>query len=415
MKTAILSVGTELLFGQITNTNTVFLSQQLNLLGFDVMYHYTVGDNTDRLAEIIDMAFRDCDLIITTGGLGPTEDDLTKETVCHVFHDHLVNHEESLQALKDRMEKRGRVMTENNLKQALMPSRAVVFDNDAGTAPGFALSEGNKTVICIPGPPREMTRMWQRRVKPFLEKKQDAVIYYQILRLLGIGESSLETELLHLINGQTDPTIATYSKEGECSLRIASKRETLEEAKTAVLQMIDHVYHVVGEYIYSDNDEELAEVVGKKLIEGNISISACESCTGGLFAENLTRVSGISKVFNRSLVTYTNDAKINELGVCSDTLDKYTAESSQIALEMVEGLKKKTNSRVCISVTGIAGPNDESEERPAGLIYIACIVDQRKEVIQLRTGKNDRQWNRHYACLQMFNLINTMLEGQEIN
>lgn len=415
MKTAILSVGTELLFGQITNTNTVFLSQQLNLLGFDVMYHYTVGDNTDRLAEIIGMAFRDCDLIITTGGLGPTEDDLTKETVCQVLHDNLVNHEDSLQTLKDMMVKRGRVMTENNLKQAMMPSRAVVFDNDAGTAPGFALSEGNKTVICMPGPPREMTRMWQRRVKPFLEKKQDAVIYYQTLRLFGIGESSLETELLHLINGQTDPTIATYAKEGECSLRIASKRETLDEAKGAVTEMIGRVSATVGQYIYSDNDEELAEVVGKKLIERNISISACESCTGGLFAEYLTRVPGISKVFNRGIVTYTYDAKMDELGVCPETLETYTAESLPVALEMAEGLKNKTGSRVCISVTGIAGPEDESEERPAGLIYIACIFDQRKEVIELKTGKNNRLWNRHYACLQMLNLINKILNDREIN
>ncbi|MGF6375512.1 nicotinamide-nucleotide amidase [Clostridiales Family XIII bacterium PM5-7] len=410
MKTAILSVGTELLFGQITNTNTVYLSQQLNLLGFDVMYHYTVGDNTDRLAEIIEMAFRDCDLIITTGGLGPTEDDLTKETVCQVLHDQLVNHEESLKTLYAIMEKRGRVMTENNLKQALMPSRAVVFDNDAGTAPGFALSEGEKTVVCMPGPPREMTRMWQRRVKPFLEQKQDAVIYYQTLRLFGIGESALETELLHLIDGQTDPTIATYAKEGECSLRIASKRKTLDEAKAAVEAMIHQVEKVVGQYIYSLHNEELAEVVGKKLIERNISISACESCTGGLFAEQLTRVPGVSKVFNRSLVTYTPEAKIQELGVAQDTLNQFTAESSQVAKEMVEGLKKKTRSRMCISVTGIAGPEDQSEERPAGLIYIGCTFDDETEVFELRTGKNNRQWNRQYACLNMFHYINLMLE-----
>ena len=344
MKTAVLSVGTEILFGQITNTNTVYLSQQLNLLGLDVMYHYTVGDNSGRLAEIIEMAFRDCDLVITTGGLGPTEDDLTKETACQVMHDELTIHEESLKKLEEMARKRDTPMTPNNYKQAMMPSRAEVFDNDAGTAPGFALSEGGKTIICMPGPPREMTRMWERRVRPYLERKQTGVIYYQVLRCFGIGESFLETALLDLIDVQTDPTIATYAKEGECSVRIASKRATLEEARQAVAEMIEKVKERVGEYVYSCCDEELAEVVGKKLIDRGISISACESCTGGMFAESLTGVPGISAVFDRSLVTYTYRAKMEELGVKAETLEAYTAESRETALEMVQGLREKTEA-----------------------------------------------------------------------
>lgn len=241
MKSAILSVGTELLFGQITNTNSVYLSQELNTMGIDVMYHYTVGDNPERLKEMIKQAFKDCDLIITSGGLGPTQDDLTKEIAAEVLHDNLVLHQPSLDWLKGYFKKLGRSMTENNLKQVYMPSRATVFDNDAGTAPGFALEENGKVIICMPGPPREMTRMFQVKAKPYLEGKSGAVIFYRMLRTFGLGESALEDAVKGLIDEQTDPTLATYAKEGEACLRIASKRATLEEAKDAVDQMVEKV------------------------------------------------------------------------------------------------------------------------------------------------------------------------------
>ncbi len=406
MKTAILSVGTEILFGQIINTNTVYLSQQLNLLGFDVMYHYTVGDNSGRLSEMIEMAFRDCDLVITTGGLGPTEDDLTKETACKVLHDELVLHEPSMEELITRARAYGKPMTPNNYKQAMMPSRAEVFSNEVGSAPGMALCEGEKMIICMPGPPREMTWMWENRVRPYLEKLQTGVIYYRTLRMFGIGESLLETELLDLIDAQTDPTLATYAKEGECSVRIASKRATKAEAVKAVEDMIGKVYEKVGEYIYSDDDEELADVVAKKLIARDISISACESCTGGLFSGALTDMPGISKVFDRGLVTYTYGAKMDELGVKEETLAAYTAESSQVAREMAEGLAAKTGSRLCISVTGIAGPGGGTPEKPVGLIYIGCVFDGHTEVKEVRMRNVSRKWNRHYAVLSMFDVIN---------
>lgn len=409
MKTAILSVGTEILFGQITNTNTVFLSQQLNLLGFDVMYHYTVGDNSARLAELIEMAFRDCDLIITTGGLGPTEDDLTKETACAALHDELVVHEPSMQALLERAKAYGKPMTENHYKQAMMPSRAEVFSNAVGSAPGMALSEGEKMIICMPGPPREMAWMWEHRVRPYLEKMQTGVIYYKTLRLFGIGESSLETELLDLIDAQTDPTIATYAKEGECSVRVASKRTTKEEAVAAVEAMTEKISQRVGAYIYSYDDEELAEVVSKKLLARNISVSACESCTGGLFSGALTDLPGISKVFDRGLVTYTYGAKMEELGVKEETLTAYTAESSQVAKEMAEGLAKKTGSRLCISVTGIAGPGGGTPEKPVGLIYIGCVFDGHTQVREVRMRNVSRKWNRHYAVLCMFDIIHQII------
>lgn len=409
MRTAILSVGTEILFGQIVNTNTVYLSQQLNNMGFDVLYHYTVGDNSGRLAEIIEMILKDCDLIITTGGLGPTEDDLTKETVAKVFDDTLVLHQESMDALLAYATQRGRTLTKNNYKQAMMPSRSVVFDNDAGTAPGFALENNGKIIICMPGPPREMKRMWTRRAQPYLMELSEGTIFYKMLRCFGIGESQLETELLPLIDSQTDPTIATYAKEGECSVRVASKRSTLEEAQNACDVTIDQIKNIVGEFIYSYDDEELHQVVGKKLIDKNITISACESCTGGMFASRLTEVSGISKVFNRSLVTYTYEAKIQELGVSKDTLQKYTAESPEVAKEMVEGLYAITGSDICISVTGLAGPTGNGIKEP-GTMYIGIKYKGKTEVKEIITGRSDREKNRNFVVLHMFNLINKYIE-----
>mgnify|MGYP001530437603 FL=1 len=251
MKTALLTVGTEILFGQIVNTNAAWLSQQLNDLGIDVMYHYSVGDNPKRLEELIYFAFHDCDMIITTGGLGPTQDDLTKEVIAKAMGDKIVTNQQCLEALKEYYQKMGRHMTENNLKQADMPSTAIPLPNDQGTAPGFWLEKDGKIIAAMPGPPREMTNMFNKQIRPRLEKMQDSVIYYKILRAFALGESKMETMLLPLIDGQTDPTIATYAKEGECSLRIASKRPTLEQAEKAVADMEKKVMDIIGDFVYS--------------------------------------------------------------------------------------------------------------------------------------------------------------------
>ena len=407
MKTAILSVGTELLFGQITNTNTVYLSQQMNMLGFDVMYHYTVGDNLGRVAEMIELAFKDCDMVLTTGGLGPTQDDLTKEVACKVMGDELVMMDDVLDEIIAYMKtlRRGEI-TENNRKQAVLPSRAEVFHNDAGTAPGFALEKDGKYIICMPGPPREMTRMFEMSVLPFLQRMSEDVIYYRMIRTFGIGESKLETVLLDLINDQTDPTLATYAKEGEACLRIASKRKTKEEAKEAVDKMLSRVQEIIGDYIYSCDDEELVQVVCRKLMEKELTISSAESCTGGMFAAALTEVSGISKSFQRGLVTYSNEAKMDELGVSSDTLEKYGAVSEETAIEMAEGLKRVSGSDICISVTGIAGPGGGTREKPVGLVYIGFIYGDKKLCKKVQMRNVSRKWNRHYALLSMLDIIN---------
>lgn len=406
MKTAILSVGTEILFGQIVNTNTVYLSQQMNMLGFDVMYHYTVGDNPKRVEEMIDLAFQDCDLILTTGGLGPTQDDLTKEVACKALDDELVMMDDVLEEIEKYFQTLGREMTENNKKQAIMPSRATVFHNDAGTAPGFALEKDGKYIVCMPGPPREMRRMFQKSVVPFLQRMSQGSLYYRQIRFFGIGESMLETKLMDLIDNQTDPTLATYAKEGECSLRIASKRDTEEEAKQAVDEMLEQVKERVGHYIYSCDNEELAQVVACKLMDKGLSLSSAESCTGGMFASTMTDIPGISQCFDRGLVTYSNQAKMEELGVRAETLEKFGAVSEETALEMVEGLQRVSSSDVCISVTGIAGPGGGTEEKPVGLVYIGFAYGDKKLCKKIQMRNVNRNWNRHYALLCMLNVIN---------
>lgn len=415
MKAVVLTVGTEILFGQITNTNSAYISRELNNLGIDVMYHCSVGDNAGRLKEIINLAFSQCDLIITTGGLGPTQDDLTKETIAEAMGDIIVENPECLAELKKYYDKTGRNMTANNLKQAHMPSKAVVLPNDQGTAPGFALERDGKTIIALPGPPREMTRMFRLQVKPFLEKRSDSHILYKILRFFGIGESKLETELLPLIDNQSDPTIATYAKEGECSIRVASKAPTVEAATEAVNQTIEKIRDIVGEFIYSDDDEDLIEVVGKKLIEKNITISSAESCTGGLFASNLTDVSGISQVFKNGFVTYSNESKIEVLGVKEETLEKFGAVSPETAAEMADGLKKKTGSDICISVTGLAGPGGGTAETPVGLAYIGIAYGDnpvKTTVVKSYYRDVNRKWNKNYTVLRMLYEVYKIIKGE---
>ena len=378
MKTAILTVGTEILFGQIVNTNAAYLSKELNNLGFDVMYHYSVGDNPKILADMINIAFKDCDMIITTGGLGPTQDDLTKEVIAEVMEEKIVVNDLAMETLKNNYVRSGRPMTENNLKQANMPENAQVLPNDQGTAPGFWLEKNDKIIVSLPGPPREMTNMFTKEVLPRLKKKQDSVINYRILRTFGLGESKMETVLLPLIDGQT-----------------------YEEAAKAVDDMTDKVMDIIGEYVYSKDNEELIDVVGKLLLSKGITVSCAESCTGGLFSGAITSIPGISDIFDRGIVTYSNKAKVEELGVSLDTLEKFGAVSAETAEEMVLGLELKTGSDLCVSITGISGPGGGSEEKPVGLFYIGIRWQGKTDVIKVRSRNVNRKWNRNYAVLNM--------------
>ncbi|MEW9121872.1 MAG: competence/damage-inducible protein A [Thermotaleaceae bacterium] len=404
MNCALISIGTELLFGQIINSNTVYLSRRLNELGVNVYYHFSVGDNPVRLKEILDYALEKVDLIITTGGLGPTQDDLTRETIAQAMGRELELHLPSMQRLEDFFCNLNRPMSDNNKKQAYLPQASLILKNNCGTAPGFILEEGTKVLISLPGPPREMKAMFSDSVENYLKKKSSATIYSRVLRFFGIGESALETELLDLISYQQNPTIAPYAKEGEVSLRITAKAENEDAAYQLMQPIMKEIQARLGEYLYSSKDEELVEVVAKMLNEKKLSIAFAESCTGGLLAATIASIPGISKSFHAGYVTYSNEAKIKDLGVSKETLDEYGAVSEETAGEMVSGLKRKTNADICIAITGIAGPDGGTEEKPVGLVFIGLQYGEQISIHQVNTY-GPRQRIQNYAVLCALNLI----------
>ena len=411
MKTSIIAVGTELLFGQTVNTNAAFLSEQLNLMGFDVMYHFVVGDNPDRLRKKLAQAFEDTDLVLLTGGLGPTQDDLTKEIVADYMGVPLYRDEKALDDIRSFFEKSRGQMAENNIKQAYLPEGCTPLYNASGTAPGFALEKDGKTAICFPGPPREMKWIYENGARQYLERFMDKKMCYRVIRTIGIGESDLETALFPLIDGQTDPTIATYAKEGECTLRVASQRDTSEEAEKAVDEMIARIDEIVGRYIYSYDDEDLAEVVVRHLKEKKLTISAAESCTGGLFAATLTSVAGASEIIKASYVTYSSEAKTALVGVPPETIGRYGVVSAETAEAMAEGAKAAFGADIGISVTGFAGPEADPGHN-AGEAFIGYSFRDRKGSVPVNTSRNFRNWNRNYFNLRMLRTVYLLINGE---
>ena len=400
MKTSILAVGTELLFGQTVNTNAAFLSDKLNHMGFDVMYHFVVGDNPARLKAKLAEAFSDTDLVILTGGLGPTQDDLTKEMVAEYMGKGMHLDKNVLEQLEEFFEKRGKAMAENNIKQAYLPDGCTPFYNASGTAPGFALNTDGKTAICLPGPPREMKWLWDNGVREYLEQFMDKKMFYRVIRTIGIGESDLETLLMPVIDGQTDPTVATYAKEGECTLRVASQRDTTEEAEAAVNEMIERIDSLVGDFIYSYDDEDLKEVVVRILKEKGLTITSAESCTGGKFPAAITDVAGASDVLSSAYITYSNESKIKELGVPAELIDRYGVVSPQVAEAMAIGAKARSGADIAVSVTGYAGPEADPGHE-AGEAYIGFAIGDKVGHHDVCTSRNDRKWNRNYILLRM--------------
>ena len=404
MKTSILAVGTELLFGQTVNTNASYLSENLNLMGFDVMYHFVVGDNPARLKEKLADAFTDTDLVILTGGLGPTQDDLTKEMVAEYMGAGMHLDEKVVADLKGFFERRGGNMPENNMKQAYLPDGCTPFYNASGTAPGFALEKDGKVAICLPGPPREMKWLFENGVKDFLEKFMEKKMVYRVIRTIGIGESDLEMLLMPLIDGQTDPTIATYAKEGECTLRVASQRDSEEEASAAVDEMTERVRKLAGDYIYSLEDEELNEVVVRILKEKGLTIASSESCTGGMFAAAITDVPGASEVLSSSYITYSSESKIKEIGVPAETIERFGVVSKETAEAMAAGTKKRSGADIAVSITGFAGP-DSDPGHEAGEAYIGYAMGDIKGHVEVHTSRNFRKWNRRYFTLRMLRAV----------
>lgn len=375
MRAEIITVGTEILLGDIVNTNSQFLAKELANLGVEVYYQGTVGDNEDRLLESLEESLNRSDMVITTGGLGPTKDDLTKETAAKLFNQELVFHEESWCEIEAYFNKLGKVPTENNKKQAYFPKEAIVLKNNNGTAPGAILKKDNKTIIVLPGPPREMKPMFEESVKPYLQYLTDDILVSKTLRFYGIGESSLENAIIDIINEQSNPTVAPYAKDTEVTLRITAKAISEEVAMDLINPVIDKIEDRVGQYIYSQGESTLEDTVAEMLVNKNLTISVAESCTGGMVSSNLINYPGISSVFMEGCITYSNEAKMKSLGVKKETLDKFGAVSEETAREMAEGIARRYNTNIGISTTGIAGPEGGTKEKPVGLVYFGIYIN----------------------------------------
>ena len=375
MKAEIITVGTEILLGDILNTNCRYLSRELAAMGIEMYYQITVGDNEERLLKTLEESLNRSDIVICTGGLGPTEDDITKEVCAKYFGYKLELHKPSLDAMIERFKHMNRVPTKNNEKQAYFPKEAYILKNDNGTAPGCIMEKEGKMIVVLPGPPKEMESMFENYVKPYLSKLTDDVIESEVLRIIGVGESKVENDILDIIDSQTNPTIATYAKGYECTLRITAKAKSVEEAKELIKPMSDEMKRRFGQSLYATGETSIEEVVAKMLVENNLKIAVAESCTGGMVSASLINYPGISSVFMEGCVTYSNEAKMKSLGVKKETLDVYGAVSDKCAKEMACGVAARYNTNVGIATTGIAGPGGGTDEKPVGLVYFGIYIN----------------------------------------
>ena len=406
MVVELISVGTELLLGNIVNTNTQFLAEKCALLGLTMYHQVTVGDNHDRLAEVIRTALKRSDVIILTGGLGPTEDDLTKEVCAEVMGFPLVEdthtHERIEEYFRNNIYK---VIPDNNWKQAIIPEGCMVLDNDNGTAPGLILEKYGKSAILLPGPPNELYPLFMNQVYPYLQKLQPEVIRSQMVKICGVGESQVEDKILDLIDKQQNPTIATYAKTGEVHIRVTAKAATEEDAKKLVKPVVKEIKNRFGDYVYSTKEEEtLEQAVVRLLKKYELTVTTAESCTGGLLAGRIINVPGASEVYNEGFITYSNKAKRKYLDVSKSTLKKYGAVSEQTAREMATGGVFATDSDACVAVTGLAGPDGGSEEKPVGLVYIATYMKDKVNV-QKYQFKGNRAKIREQAVVKGLDLL----------
>ncbi|MRZ79775.1 competence/damage-inducible protein A [Paeniclostridium sordellii] len=404
MKAEIITVGTEILLGDIVNTNSQFLAKELASLGLDVYYQSTVGDNESRLMDTLNESLDRSDIIITTGGLGPTNDDITKEVAAKCFNQELVFYNDIWKDIKQYFEKIGVEPTENNKKQAYFPKDCIILNNSNGTAPGAILKKENKMIIVLPGPPKEMIPMFNNELKKHLENLTDYKLISRTLRFFGIGESELEDKLSDIINNQTNPTIAPYAKEGEVTLRITAKSYTKDDADNLIDEVENKIKTVVGKYLYGYGETTLEETVAKLLVEKNLTIAVSESCTGGMVSSTLIDYPGISQVFMEGCVTYSNEAKMSRLGVKKETLDSFGAVSTETAIEMAKGVAMNLKTNVGLSTTGIAGPGGGTTEKPVGLVYIGLYINGKTKVKKLNLA-GSREKIRVKATKEALNFL----------
>lgn len=404
----IICVGSEILFGDIVNTNTQYLSQRLTDLGIFVYHQSVVGDYENDLIDAIKQALSRSDVILFTGGLGPTSDDITKETVAKVLGQTLILDQAIAADLEVFFKSRGYNMTQNNLKQAMVPEGGVVLTNNNGTAPGIYWNYDNKHIAVLPGPPREMKPMFEEMLVPILKQHLDRIIVSKTLKLIGIGESEASSKIQHIIDASENPIIAPYAKDSEVHFRITAEGIEDYTCRELVMEAETKIRAILGDYVYTDDQRSLTEVVVDLLIENQRTISLAESCTGGLISAAIVDVSGASKVFMEGCVTYSNEAKVRTLNVQTETLAKHGAVSEAVACEMAEGVRVMAGTDIGIGITGIAGPDGGTKEKPVGLVHLCISVKGEKHVYKFNLSGN-RQKVRDNAAkralIQLYRLL----------
>ena len=382
----LIAVGTELLLGEITNTDGSYIASRLASIGVNVYYQTTVGDNPARLKEAVELASRRADIIITTGGLGPTFDDLTKETIAGVFGKKLVRDEASLDRIRVFFEKRGREMTPNNEKQADLPEGAEIFENLWGTAPACAFETEKNTVIMLPGPPDECFPLTEKYVIPYLMRYSDGVLTSRYVRIYDVGESAVEDRLHDLMTESLNPTVAPYAKGGSVLVRVTAKAADRDTGLQMCAPIVENILAIYGKKAYEELDGGLPALVFSLLKAQGKTFSTAESCTGGLVSKWMTDLSGVSDVFMGGVCTYSNEAKADILGIDPALIEENGAVSEPVARAMAENSRRIYHTDIAIGITGIAGPGGGTEEKPVGLVYIACADETGTEVRKCTFG-----------------------------
>ena len=405
----ILSIGTELLLGDITNTDAQAIARTLSELGINVYFQTVVGDNPGRIKQAVELAKSRADLIVTTGGLGPTYDDITKQTLAESFGLPLVLHQPSLDRIKSYFARSGRGMTDNNISQAMLPEGCTVLENDWGTAPGVAFEAQGKTVIMLPGPPRECEPMLRERVVPYLLGKSDAVLVSRNIRVVGLGESAMESMLREQIERMTNPTVAPYAKTNECLLRVTAKAKTAEEAYAMTEPVVADLCRQLGEYVYGVDVPSLEGAVLALMKERGLTLSAAESCTGGMLSERFTSQPGASSVWKGGVCTYCNELKERLVGVDPEVLATLGAVSGMTARQMAEGVRRTCGTDLGVGITGEAGPVT-AEDKPVGLVYIAVADEKGAVVRELHLGR-ERERIRIAATVTALDMVRRRVLG----
>ncbi len=412
MVAEILSVGTELLMGQIANTDAQFISKRLSELGISIYRQTTVGDNPGRVLEALRESLSRSDIVITTGGLGPTEDDLTKEMVAKYFGFEMELHQPSYDALVLRMNRYGRQMTQNNLKQAYFPKGSIVMENLRGTAPGCIVEMDGKAVAVLPGPPRELTDMFDRQLAPYLERRSGVSIQSRFLKIFGLGESNVENMLIDLFHSD-NPTLALYCGAGEVTARISARVPAGEDAFRLIDPVYEEIKRRVGDALYGEGaGATLAQAVLDLLKRRGETVTFAESCTGGLLAGEFVNCPGASDALNEGYVTYSNEAKEKLLGVKRETLEQFGAVSAECAQEMALGALNHAGADWAVAVTGIAGPGGGTKEKPAGTVWL-CVAHADRAEAKKHEFMGDRQWVRTLSVVNALNELRIAILKEE--